>query len=278
MLFVLAEGFTLIISGLAQTLGLGKVSEALVLAFSWRGSRGCFLHAADGSCVTRFAHFACWPLVVASAALAVFASRGFGILFLLARARLWRCLACAMGFGSGQGQCARRCKHSPQVPNNRPTRRCTRPPTASALVASSRRLRFRRRVSLVVRRLARSPDACGEFMGYVEDWASRLARESRAKVKAPQIERARRCKGLTQRQHILAGAQLEKQREELFELQNAIGHAYGVKSKAYSQIDRIGRTIDELRISLDNAFAQEMREENNEVPSWSAAYFNGARL
>jgi hypothetical protein len=42
-------------------------------------------------------------------------------------------------------------KPAARVPNTGRTRRCTRPPTACALVASSRRSGFRRRVSLVVR-------------------------------------------------------------------------------------------------------------------------------
>ena len=129
---------------------MGKVSAVLLFCFSSYGATVCFLQAAGcsgavrsacvmhwlfgccerGSCDIRFALLVRWLSV--------------------SRARLWRCLACAICFGSGQSSCARSCKRSAQVPNNGLTRRCTRPPTACALVASSRRSGFRRRVSLVV--------------------------------------------------------------------------------------------------------------------------------
>ena len=74
----------------------------------------------------------------------------FGVLLRQSWALLWRFVACAMCFGSGRSPCARRCKRSAQVPNNRPTRRCTRPFTASLFSAVARSRGCKRRVSLVV--------------------------------------------------------------------------------------------------------------------------------
>ena len=63
---------------------------------------------------------------------------------------MWRsCFALSSSSSLWRGS-RRLLSRQPQRTNSSTTRRCTRPPTACALVASSRRSGFRRRVSLVV--------------------------------------------------------------------------------------------------------------------------------
>jgi hypothetical protein len=118
---------------------------------SQRGSCVCFLNARlkrkasqygaarllciDGA--TPLYGFVRQIMVLASAALAAFASRASHVWFRRLRARLWRFVACATCFSPGQSQRARRCKRSLQVPNNGLTRRCTRPPTALRFARAS---------------------------------------------------------------------------------------------------------------------------------------------
>jgi hypothetical protein len=116
----------------------------------------------------------------------------------------------------------------------------------------------------------------GEIMSdYVAEWASRLARENKAKPKSFRIgkEREKRRKGFEKNRHVVVGAELYKLRGELMSLSNGICKTYGPASKAYKQAARLQCEIDRLRSTLDGQLAKETGMEEWRAEELQRVYY-----